>query len=265
MDFVVAPATEQPLRALARAEGATLFHVLVAAYAVWLQRLSGQDDFGLGTTLAGREGVATESLVGYFVNLVVLRPALADQPSFRELVRRMRRETLTAFEHQATPFDRIVQELRLPREVENSPLLQALFLYLQSARDEASFPGLRAEPIAVPSETAKYAISLQVEDHGDRLTGIVEYRVGLFAPEMMARFLEVWATLLAELAEAPDRPITQAAALSGEARQAVLAQSRGMRRARVDEGGIAAAFQAQVARTPTGVALVYEDRELTYA
>ena len=265
VDFVVAPATEQPLRALARAEGATLFHVLVAAYAVWLQRLSGQDDFGLGTTLAGREGVATESLVGYFVNLVVLRPALADQPSFRELVRRMRRETLTAFEHQATPFDRIVQELRLPREVENSPLLQALFLYLQSARDEASFPGLRAEPIAVPSETAKYAISLQIEDHGDRLTGIVEYRVGLFAPETMARFLEVWATLLAELAEAPDRPITQAAALSGEARQAVLAQSRGMRRARVDEGGIAAAFQAQVARTPTGVALVYEDRELTYA
>ena len=265
VDFVVAPATEQPLRALARAEGATLFHVLVAAYAVWLQRLSGQDDFGLGTTLAGRDGMATESLVGYFVNLVVLRPALGDQPSFRELVRRMRRETLTAFEHQATPFDRIVQELRLPREVENSPLLQALFLYLQTARDEASFPGLRAEPIAVPSETAKYAVSLQVEDHGDRLTGIVEYRVGLFAPEMMTRFLGVWATLLAELAEAPDRPITQAAALGGEARQAVLAQSRGPTRARVDEEGIAAAFQAQVARTPTGVALVYEDRELTYA
>ncbi len=265
VDFVVAPATEQPLRALARAEGATLFHVLVAAYAVWLQRLSGQDDFGLGTTLAGRDGMATESLVGYFVNLVVLRPALGDQPSFRELVRRMRRETLTAFEHQATPFDRIVQELRLPREVENSPLLQALFLYLQTARDEASFPGLRAEPIAVPSETAKYAVSLQVEDHGDRLTGIVEYRVGLFAPEMMTRFLGVWATLLAELAEAPDRPITQAATLGGEAREAVLAQSRGPTRARVDEDGIAAAFQAQVARTPTGVALVYEDRELTYA
>jgi amino acid adenylation domain-containing protein len=265
VDFVILPATEQPLRALARAEGATLFHVLVAAYAVWLQRLSGKDDFGLGTTLAGRDGMATESLVGYFVNLVVLRPPLADQPSFRELVRRMRRETLSAFEHQATPFDRIVQELRLPREAEASPLLQALFLYLQTARDEASFPGLRAEAISVPSETAKYALSLQVEDHGDRLTGIVEYRVGHFAPEMMARLLEVWATLLAELAGSPDRPITQAAALGGEARQAVLAQSCGTRRARVDEGGIAAAFQAQVARTPNAVALVYEDREFTYA
>jgi len=264
-DFVIVASTEQALRALAREEGATLFHVLVAAYAVWLQRLSGQDDFGLGTTLAGRDGKATESLVGYFVNLVILRLALADQPSFRELVRRMRRETLTAFEHQETPFDRIVQELRLPRDPGASPLFQALFLYLQAARDEASFPGLRAEPITVPSETAKYALSLHVEDHGDRLTGLVEYRTGIFAPEMMARLLDVWATLLAELAGSPDRPITHAAALAGDARQAVLAQSTGPLALRDAVGGIAAAFQSQVARTPTAVALAYEDRELTYA
>ena len=264
-DFVIAPSTEQALRALAREEGATLFHVLVAGYAVWLQRLSGQDDFGLGTTLAGRDGKATESLVGYFVNLVVLRPPLADQPSFRELVRRMRRETLAAYDHQATPFDRIVQELRLPREPGASPLFQALFLYLQAARDEASFPGLHAEPIVVPSETAKYALSLHVEDHGDRLTGLVEYRAGIFAPEMMARLLEVWATLLAELAGTPDRPISHAATLSGDARRAVLAQSTGPTAPSDQIGGIAAAFQDQVARTPAGPALVYEDRALTYA
>ena len=265
VEFAIAAPTEQGLRALAREEGATLFHVLVAAYAVWLQRLSGQDDFGLGTTLAGRDSKATESLVGYFVNLVVLRPPLADQPSFRELVRRMRRETLTAFEHQETPFDRIVQALRLPREPGASPLFQALFLYLQAARDEASFPGLRAEPITVPSETAKYALSLHVEDHGDRLTGLVEYRTGIFAPETMSRLLEVWATLLSELAGSPDRAITQAAALAGDARRTVLAQSTGPSAPCGDSAGIAAAFQAQVARTPTAVALAYEDRELTYA
>src|SRR5690606_15295506 len=124
----------QAMRAVARAENATLFHALVASFAVLLQRLSGQDDFGIGTTLAGRDTQETEPLVGYFVNLVVLRPALAEEPSFRELLRATRTETLAAFQHQAAPFDRIVQGLRLPRERGVAPLFQVLFLYLLASR-----------------------------------------------------------------------------------------------------------------------------------
>ena len=263
--FVLDPALAGELRALARAEGVTLFHALISSFAVLLQRLSGQNDFGIGTTLAGRDTQEAEGLIGYCVNLVVLRQRFAAPMSFRELIRRTRAEALVAFQHQTAPFDQIVHALRLPRERGVTPLFRVLFLYLQAARDVASFAGLEVEALPVPSTTAKYDLSLQVEDQGERLTGLIEFNSARFAPATIRRMIATWQTLLRGLVAAPDAAVEQLPAV-GEAEA---------RRLRVDfnatatpvefAGGIAAAFRAQARRTPEAAALVHEDRELTYA
>jgi len=265
VEFALDPAVARDLRALARAEGVTLFHALISSFAVWLQRLSGQEDFGIGTTLAGRETREAEALVGYFVNLVVLRlrPGTAD--SFRALVQRARAESLAAFQHQSTPFDEIVHTLRLPRAQGSSPLFRALFLYLQAARDAASFAGLTAEAVPVPSVTAKYDLSLHVEDHGEQLTGLVEFNTARFSVATIRRFVAQWQHLLHGLVAAPDVPLDRIAALPGEEARRLLHEFNATVAPVEFAGGVAAAFRAQVRRTPDAIALVHEDHLLTYA
>lgn len=264
-DFAVEADVAQALRELARAEGVTLFHALVASFAVLVQRLSGQSDFAIGTTLAGRETRETEPLIGYFVNLVALRPKLDDAPSFRELLRRVRTETLGAFEHQAAPFDQIVQALRLPRERGVTPLFQVLFLYLQTARDESSFPGLEVEAVRVPSATSKYDLSLHVEDHGDRLSGLIEFNSALFTPATIRRFIATWQALLRRLVATPDVAVERVPAVASEEARRLLIEFNATAQPLAFGGGMAAAFRAQARRTPDAIALVHEDRALTYA
>jgi natural product biosynthesis luciferase-like monooxygenase protein/amino acid adenylation domain-containing protein len=265
VDFTLDPAVARDLRALARGENVTLFHALVSSFAVLLQQLSGQDDFGIGTTLAGRDTREAESLVGYFVNLVVLRLRPGAANSFRALIQRARTEALAAFQHQNTPFDEIVHTLRLPRDRGTTPLFRALFLYLQTARDTASFAGLEAEAVPIPSVTAKYDLSLHVEDHGDRLGGLIEFNSARFTPATIRRFIAIWQHLLRGLVAAPDAPLGSIPALPEDETRRLLHDFNATAAPADFGGGIAAAFRIQVSRTPDAVALIHEDRALTYA
>ena len=263
--FTLDPVVARELRALVRAEGATLFHSLISSFAVLLQRLSGQQDFGIGTTLAGRDSREAEELIGYCVNLVVVRQRLDEAVSFRELIRRARSNALAAFQHQAAPFDQIVHALRVPREPGVTPLFQVMFLYLQAARDEASFSGLEVEALPVPSTTAKYELSLHVEDHGDQLSGLIEYNSTRFESATIRRFIDTWQTLLRGLVATPDAAVRRLSAVNETDARRLLVEFNATATPADFAGGIAAAIQAQARRSPEAVALVHEDRAWTYA
>jgi amino acid adenylation domain-containing protein len=263
--FVLEAGLWSALRELVLCEGATVFQALLASFAALLQRLTGQTDFAIGTTFAGRDRLETERLIGYFVNLAVLRFNLGGTPSFKDLLRQARERTLEAFEHQEAPLDRIVQQLRLPRDRSRNPLFQVMFLYLQAARDLAEFPGIAVETLPVRSVTSKYDLSLHIEDHRERCTGLVEFNTALFTPETIRRFITVWQTLLGGLVAEPARPVARLAALNAGDAHRVLVQFNETNAPPATDSSVGVAFSRQVQLTPGAVALVHGDRILTYA
>jgi amino acid adenylation domain-containing protein len=264
--FMLEPELDAALREFVRDEGATVFQALLASFAVLLQRLSGQNDFAIGTTLAGRDRLETEDLIGYFANLVVLRFDLAGAPSFKALVQQVRNRTLEAFEHQEAPFDRIVQQLRLPRDQSRSPLFQVMFLYLHAARDAAEFPGIVTEVLPVPSVTSKYDLSLHVEDHGDRFACLVEFNTALFTPETIRRFGAVWRQLLRGLLAEPGHPAERLPAIDAAEKHHLLVDfNAAAAPPPAVPGDRVAPLDRHAPRAPGVAARVHEDRALTCA
>jgi amino acid adenylation domain-containing protein len=263
--FMLQPELGASLREFVRGEGATIFHALLASFAVLLQRLSGQNDFAIGTTLAGRDHLETEVLIGYFTNLVVLRIDLSGVSTFKTLLCHARERILEAFEHQEVPFDRIVQQLRLPRDRSRNPLFQVMFLYLQASRDVVEFPGIATEVLPVPSVTSKYDLSLHIEDYGEHFAGLVEFNTALFRPETVRRFIEVWQQLLVGLLAEPECPVARVPALGPAEEHRLLVELNDTATQPSTSENIASAFRRQALLTPDAAALVHENCTLTYA
>jgi hypothetical protein len=196
------------LRALARQEGATLFMSLFAAFAVLVRRRTGSDRPVLGTDIANRRHAELEGLLGLFVNQLVLSVDLAGDPAFRELLRRVRRDTLEAYLHQDAPFERLVEVLRPERDVSRTPLFQ-LKLVLQNAPFAAEgLADLRVTPVDLPGRTAKFDLLLNLTETADGgLAGHAEYSTDLFEAATVARLLDAFALVLRTAAERPDSTV----------------------------------------------------------
>ena len=131
---------------MSRQEGATLFMTLLAAFKVLLHRYTSQDDLVVGTPIANRNRLETEGLIGFFVNALVLRTDLSGNPSFRELLRRVREVCLAAYGHQDLPFERLVEELHLERDLSRNPLFQVMFVLHNTRCETMELPGLTLSP-----------------------------------------------------------------------------------------------------------------------
>ena len=208
--FVVAPPMAGRLRELAQREGTTLFAVLLAGYEALLGRQSGQQDFGVGVSVAGRTHRALEELVGMFVNTVVFRAGLAGDPTFAELVRRVRGETLEVLARQETPFEQIVDGLELERDLSRNPLFQA-GLFLQNApAAEFRLGSAALEPVTPEITAAKFDLLVSWEETPDGgLRGSMEYSTDLFDAETVARMGDRYLALLSSAASAPERRLSQ--------------------------------------------------------
>ncbi|MCK5791752.1 MAG: hypothetical protein KAH34_12965, partial [Ketobacter sp.] len=186
------------LNDLARQQGVTLFMVLLAGLQVLLHRYSGQDDICVGTPIAGRIRPEVEKLIGCFVNTLAIRSDLKNNPSFLSLLKQVQQNLTGAYDHQDIPFERLVDELGVAREMSHTPLFQVMFV-LQNATNTGSFslPGLEIELLPEESETSKFDITINMREENGQLKGDFEYRTDLFLGQTIGRMLGHFSRILA--------------------------------------------------------------------
>ncbi len=195
--FALPKRLSEGLRRLARAEGATLFMLLLAVFKALLCRISGQEDLVVGVPIANRIRLETEGVIGFFANTLVLRTVLADNPELRALLARVREVSLGAYAHQEIPFEKLVEEIQPERDLANNPLFQVMF-NLQRVTDQSFQPsGLSLEPYPLERDTTKFDLSLAVTEAGAHLEGFLEYSRALFD----AATVERWSGYLRRMLE----------------------------------------------------------------
>ncbi|HEX8697017.1 MAG TPA: amino acid adenylation domain-containing protein, partial [Longimicrobium sp.] len=254
------------LKALSRLQGTTLFMTLLAGWAAVLGRLSGQDDVVVGTPTANRGRREIEGLIGFFVNTLALRVDLSGSPTAAELLARVKARALEAQQNQDIPFEQVVERVRPARSLAHSPLFQVLFAWQSAPRDRLELPGLEPAPVpGAPPETAKFDLSLWLSEAGGRIAGRVEYATSLFERATVERFAGYLRRMLAAMAADEDRPVERLDLLPGAERRQVV-EEWNRTAAEYPRGAcVHELFEAQAARTPDAVALVFEDQALTYA
>ena len=252
------------LSRLAREENATLYMVLLGVLMVLLRRYSGQEDLCIGTPSAGRMCPESEGLVGFFVNMLVLRETVRGPETFRELLRQIRTTCLDAYEHQQMPFDRLVAKLPIERIRNLSPLFQVTLMLRSGAHEAPRFDGLTAARIEVSTETAKFDLSVfaQVFDEGLQLR--MTYPTSLFETANMRRMADQFCFLCREVAEQPDRCV-ESLALEPPAQSLLrLEELNRNDGAYPRDSTIAKEFRAVAARTPDATAVRQGCSTLTY-
>jgi amino acid adenylation domain-containing protein len=249
--------------ALSRREGATLFMVLLAGFQTLLSRTSGQQDLAVGSPVAGRTRVETEGLIGFFVNTLVLRGALAGEPSFRELLGRVRETALAAHTHQDVPFEKLVQELSPERSLAQAPLFQVMLALQNTPIESLEIENLHLRPVGGAGTTAKFDLTLSLEERDGGLSGTAEYATDLFNASTIDRLLGHFERLLAAAVATPEEPAFTLPLLSPAERGQILFEWN-------DTGAPAPGaclhelFAAQVQRTPDAIALLDGAREVRY-
>ena len=251
------------LRRLARQSSATLFMVLLAAMDTLLYRYTGQEDITVGTALANRNRVELEALIGLFVNTLVLRTDLSGDPTFLELLTRVRETALGAYTHQDMPFEKLVEELKPERNLGHNPLFQVL-VNLQNTSDEPpSIPGLSLTPVRVDTGTAKFDLSIGMFERPDGLRVRIAYNTHLFDQTTIERMLGHWEVLLSSILSDPDRRISELSLLSESERQLLCEWNSTERE--FYPGCVHECFEQQAATTPDRIAVTYGHQALSYA
>ncbi|MEU5807506.1 amino acid adenylation domain-containing protein [Streptomyces sp. NPDC047718] len=258
------------LVALARAQQASVFMVVQAGVAALLTRMGAGTDIPLGTAIAGRTDEALDDLVGFFVNTLVLRTDVSGDPSFAELLRRVRTADLAAYSHQDVPFERLVEVLNPARSLAHHPLFQVMLTFANTADGDFGMAGLEVVREQIGGDSAKLDLSFFLaEEHTgdgrpDGLYGAIQYATDLFDAETVQAMADRLVRLLTAAAADPDRPVGDLPILSEEERHDVLVgwndPGHDVPRTTVPE-----LFAAQAARTPGAVAVVSGEDRVTYA
>ncbi len=217
--FTLPAALSRRLAELSRREGTTLFMTLLAVFKVLLRWYSGQDDLVVGSPIAGRGRVELEGLIGFFVNTLVLRTDLAGDPTFQELLGRVREVTLGAYAHQDLPFEQLVEALHPDRSTQRLPLFQVWFVLQNTPAPAVEVPGLALEPLDIDYGMARYDIRLGLADGSNGLSGSFEYNADMFDATTIMEMADLFAALLAAVAARPQLRLNELDALLAEARQ----------------------------------------------
>ncbi|MBM7114473.1 amino acid adenylation domain-containing protein [Archangium primigenium] len=263
-EFALSRALTEQVRRFGQQEGATLFMTLLAALDALLYRYTGETDIVVGTAIAGRNRRELEGVVGFFANTLALRVSVEGDPDLRELVRRVKAVTLEAFAHQELPFDRLVEALRLPRDLGRNPLFQVMLVLENMPLGELTLPGLTLRPLELETHTAKFDLSLSLRETPEGLRGTVEYNRDLFEPATLDRWLSHLETLL----ECTARPHTRVSELPllGTTEAHLLRETWNPAGALPREGALLhTRLERQAERTPDAVAVADDTRALTYA
>ncbi|MEG5026529.1 amino acid adenylation domain-containing protein [Microcoleus sp. AT8-B1] len=251
------------LKNLSQGEDVTLFMTLLAAFKALLYRYTGRTDLLVGSPIANRNRAEIEGLIGVFVNTLVLRTDVSGDPTFRELLQRVREVTLGAYAHQDLPFEKLVEELQPDRSLSYNPVFQVMFQLQNNPMPPLDLPGLTLSLLDVETNTTQFDLSLDLEELGERLQASVEYSTDLFDRATITRMLGHLQTLLEGIVPNPEQRLWSLPLLTAVEKQQLLEWNNTFAQYPQDKC-IHQLFEEAVSRSPDAVAVVFEGEELSY-
>ncbi len=254
----------QALEALSQQAGVTLFMLLLAAFQTLLHRYANQEDIVIGSPIANRNRSEIEGLIGFFANMLVLRTNFSHNPTFRELLQRVKEVALSAYEHQDLPFEKLVEALQPERDLSRTPIFQVVFALQNAPMPALKLPNLTLSSFPIDKGTAAYDLNMAMWQTDETLHGRIEFNTDLFESATITRFIHHFQQLLTEVVAAPDTPVAEISLLTpGEA-----AQLLAWNHTQADypqSSCLHQLFEAQVAHSPGKTAVTFAGHSTTYA
>src|SRR5215217_4230891 len=264
LSFSLSRPLSESLKSLCKAKGVTLFMTLLAAFKVLLYRYTGQEDLIVGSPIANRHRQELESLIGFFVNTLAMRTDLSGNPTFKELLKRVRETALDAYANQDLPFEYLVEHLQPNRDLSHSPLVQVVLVLENTPEHELELPNLVVTPLKYQADTAKFDLTLYFDEADSELEGTLEYNTDLFDKDTIARMAQHLQTLLEGIVGDPSARISELPLLTETEKRQLLIEWNDTS-AEYDQCLCAhQLFEAQVERTPEAVAVTLENERLSY-
>lgn len=248
-----------------RSEGATPFMTLLAAFKVLLHRYTGEEDIVVGSPIAGRCLAETEGLIGLFINVLALRVKLSGNPTFREVLARVKDTALGAYAHQDLPFETLVRELQPDRTLANNPIFQVMFVLQNEPIPPLEFGGLKTGHVQVDNVTTNFDLTLDITERDEQFQIKFECNADLFEPETISRMMRHFETLLAGIADNPSQRIGELPLLTDAERKQLLVEWVDTKTDYPANRCVHELFEAQAATTPDAIAVVCEREQLAYA
>ncbi|MEG4907051.1 amino acid adenylation domain-containing protein [Microcoleus sp. F8-C4] len=255
----------EALVSLSQQQGVTLFMLLLTAFKVLLYRYTNQPDIVVGTPVANRQHSQIQGMIGFFVNSLVLRTDLSDNPTFLQLLKQVRQVVLEAYDHQNVPFDKLVEALHPERDLSYTPLFQIDFSLEHEPGATVTLKDVTINiSEAGANQTAKFDLSLSLQKTEQGLTGAFEYSTDLFDTTTLARMIEHWQTLLAGIVANPEQRLSDLPILTAIEQHKLLVEWNQTQQDYPQNLCIHQLFEAQVEQTPDAVAVIFKDEQLTY-
>lgn len=268
--FTIPSVLHGKLIELARENGVSLFMVLQAGLASLFTRLGAGTDIPIGSPIAGRNDDSLSDVVGLFINTLVLRTDTSGNPTFRELLERVRTVDLEAYEHQDLPFERLVEELNPPRSRSRHPLFQTMLALQNTPEPKLELPNVQSNLELVNVGTSKFDMTIEIRENYDEtgkpdgMDGLLEYSTELYKSNTIEQLLNRYVRLLEGAVTEPDQPIGRLEILASEERQKILIDSNPHGN-EIEQESLPALFEKQVSKYPGKIAAVFEEESVTYA
>jgi amino acid adenylation domain-containing protein len=248
-----------------RAESATPFMTLLAAFKVLLHRYTGEEDIVVGSPIAGRCLAETEPLIGLFINVLALRVHLSGNPTFRELLTRVKDTALGAYAHQDLPFETLVRELHPDRTLANNPIFQVMFVLQNEPVPPLEFGGLTTSHVQVDNVTTNFDLTLDITERAEQFQIKFECNADLFEPPTIARMIGHFETLLAGIVDRPNQRLSDLPLLTETERRQLLVDWVDTKKPYPANKCVHELFEAQVTANPNSPAVICERERITYA
>ncbi len=267
LDVELSQGTYQKIKTLAEEQGVSSFMILLAAYQVLMARYSGQDDFAVGSPIANRNHPQVEEMQGFFVNTLALRANLSSVTSFQDMLMQLKQKVLEAYQYQQVPFELIVDNLNLDRQLDSSPVFQTMFMLNSKGfgeNDTQDEGKIKLSNFEFERSFSKFDISLELNEIGDRLFGVFEYKTSLFEKRTIEKLSKHFLNLLDGLLNNTEQDIHSIALLTKPEQEQQLGSWHGPVESFIDDLCLHTQFESQVEATPDALALTHNRESLTY-
>ncbi|MVT74322.1 non-ribosomal peptide synthetase [Bradyrhizobium cajani] len=252
------------LRALSQNQGVTPFMTLLAAFQCLLFRHTSHEDVAIGSLIANRNQIESERLIGLFANTLILRNDLSGDPTFGEVLRRVRQVTLDAYRNQDLPIEEVLRALQVARRSDGNPLFRIMFILQNASIEAARFPGLSLRRIEVDPRVARFDITLELVEADGRFSGFFEYATDLFDAATIEDMAAQFKTLLKAVIADPEQRISRLQLLTEAERRQLLAQGHGVPANFTARGNLSERFDRQARATPNAIAVSDGHASLSY-